>query len=200
MSYVTLIQRWSIRISLLLLLTLPAAHAAENDESAIWEALRSGEGVALIRHALAPGGGDPANFNLNDCSTQRNLSDTGRAQAAEIGNLFKAAEIDEARLFSSQWCRCMETAELMAIGEVTPQSLLNSFFQQRELGASRLADLQHWLTQQPVTAGEPLVLVTHQVTITGLTGVFPASGEIVVINHPATVDAEIKVIGTIETD
>ncbi|CAA6816287.1 MAG: Unknown protein [uncultured Thiotrichaceae bacterium] len=199
MSYFTLIQRWSMRISLLLLLALPTARAAENDEL-IWEALRSGEGVALIRHALAPGGGDPASFDLNDCSTQRNLSDTGRAQAKGIGDLFKAAGMDEARLFSSQWCRCMETAELMAVGEVTPQPLLNSFFQQRALGPGRLAGLQEWLAEQTVTPGEPLVLVTHQVTITGLTGVFPSSGEIVVIQHPAAADSEIKVIGTLETD
>lgn len=182
----------------LTLCLMPAAQAAENSESAIWEALRSGEGIALIRHALAPGGGDPANFVLDDCSTQRNLSDTGRNQSRHIGQLFKDNDPAAVRLHSSQWCRCLETAELMGLTEVESNPLLNSFFRNRAAGPGQLAKLNQWLRQQPKTE-QPLVLITHQVVITGLTGVFPASGEIVVIRHPEAEDTELEVLGTLET-
>jgi phosphohistidine phosphatase SixA len=202
MSYLTIIRRWPVQTGLLLLsltlLLFTPVSAADDDEATIWQALRSGDGVAMIRHALAPGGGDPDNFDINDCSTQRNLSDTGREQAKSIGQLFKDAEITEPRLYTSQWCRCRETAELMDLGEVSEQPLLNSFFQQYKQGTQQTADLQQWLSKQEVMTDKPLVLVTHQVNITGLSGVFPSSGEIVVIRHPA--GEAIEVLGTIETD
>ncbi|MEZ5534543.1 MAG: histidine phosphatase family protein [Thiolinea sp.] len=185
---------------LLLYPVFSSLYAAANDQRAVWQALRSGDGIAMIRHALAPGTGDPANFDVNDCSTQRNLSDEGREQAQGIGKLFKGSGMSEVRLFSSQWCRCLETAELMVLGAVTKQPLLNSFFRNREEGNKQTADLQQWLSQQEKVADQPLVLVTHQVNITGLTGIFPSSGEIVVIRHPAAADTAIEVIGTIETD
>lgn len=183
---------------LFMVLAFTPLAAADDDEVLIWQALRSGEGVAMIRHALAPGTGDPANFDVNDCSTQRNLSDTGREQAKAIGQLFKDAGIGEPRLFTSQWCRCRETAELMDLGEVTEQPLLNSFFRQRDRETQQTLELQAWLSEQEVVTDKPLVLVTHQVNITGLSGVFPSSGEIVVIRHPA--GEAIEVLGTIETD
>jgi len=199
MSYFTFAHRCLVRFGLLFLLSMPSAYAMESGESAIWDALRSSEGVAMIRHALAPGGGDPANFDVNDCSTQRNLSDEGRTQAAAIGSLFEKAGMDTARLFSSQWCRCLETAKLMAIGDVTEQPLLNSFFRQRENGPAQISGLQEWLVEQTKESGKPIVMVTHQVNITGLTGVFPSSGEIVVIRLPETAGSDIEVIGTLET-
>lgn len=183
-------------LSLLVLCSLPVAQAEE--DNAIWQALRNGEGIALIRHALAPGGGDPDNFVLDDCTTQRNLSDTGREQSHHIGQLFKDQNITEVRLHSSQWCRCLETAELMALTEVQPNPLLNSFFANRSAGPAQLTKLQQWLGEQPVT-DKPLVLITHQVVITGLTSIYPSSGEIVVIRHPGTDDSEITVLGTLET-
>ncbi len=181
------------------LLGIPGLQAAENDDAKLWQALRSGEGIALIRHALAPGTGDPIDFSLNDCSTQRNLSQQGRDQSAYIGQLFQSEKIEAPRLYSSQWCRCLETAELMALTEVNPQPLLNSFFANRADGPAQLAGLRQWLNEQPVAVDSPLILVTHQVVITGLTGVFPASGEIVVIRHPKATDTEIIVIGTLQT-
>lgn len=184
----------------LLLLTLPstAQAATQTEATELWQALRSGEGIALIRHALAPGGGDPDNFVLDDCSTQRNLSTTGRTQSRHIGELFSDQQLTPMRLHSSQWCRCLETATLMAVGEVTPNPLLNSFFANRAAGPGQLIKLRQWLMQQPIS-NEPLVLITHQVVITGLTGVFPASGEIVVILPPTTVDSAITVLGTLKT-
>ena len=85
--------------------------------------------VLLIRHALAPGFGDPHNFDLNDCSTQRNLDGEGREQASRIGEKIKAAGIKFSKIYSSQWCRCLETAENMNLGEITVETGLNSFFQ-----------------------------------------------------------------------
>ncbi len=165
-------------------------------EAAAWKGLRSGGHVALIRHALAPGTGDPAAFTLDDCSTQRNLSDAGRAQAARIGARFRKEDIETARVFSSQWCRCLETAKLLALGPVEELPILNSFYERRENQTPQTRALEDWLAEQDL--GEPVVLVTHQVNITALTGVFPTSGEMVVIRR--TEDGGIVVVGTIETD
>ena len=102
---------------LALLVSLPAV-AADNNEEA-WDALREGRAVLMLRHALAPGTGDPGNFDINDCSTQRNLNDVGREQARAWKPFLADHGITEARVFSSQWCRCMDTATGMNMGEVT---------------------------------------------------------------------------------
>jgi hypothetical protein len=91
-------------------------------------ALKSGGGVLMIRHANAPGSGDPANFKIDDCATQRNLDERGRAQARAIGEVLRHHGIAKVRLYSSQWCRCLETARLMNLGDVQPLPALNSFF------------------------------------------------------------------------
>ena len=136
-------------------------------------------GVLLLRHAIAPGFGDPENFRIEDCSTQRNLSEAGRQQAKAIGAWLRARGFSRARVYSSQWCRCLETAELLGIGEVSQLPALNSFFQRPEDRVPNLTALQSFLLDQ-VVQKELLVLVTHQVTVTALTGVFPGSGEGVV--------------------
>lgn len=103
--------------------------AAELDasEQRLWDALGSKNHFAMIRHALAPGMGDPPEFTLDRRETQRNLSDKGRKQAEHIGALFRTHGITHARVFSSQWFRCLETAELLGLGPVTPLPALNSF-------------------------------------------------------------------------
>ncbi|MDJ0942800.1 MAG: histidine phosphatase family protein [Kiloniellales bacterium] len=173
---------------------LPDGAAA--DDGAAWAGLRSGGHVALIRHALAPGTGDPAAFRLGDCSTQRNLSDEGRAQAARIGARFRAEGIGSARVYSSQWCRCLETAELLALGPVEALLILNSFYERRENEDRQTRALEAWLAGQD--HDRPVVLITHQVNITALTGVFPSSGEMVVIRRSE--DGRISVVGSIETE
>lgn len=162
-------------------LLLGAVRAAP--ASTLWSALRAPAHVALIRHATAPGTFDPPGFRIGDCSTQRNLSPEGRAQAERIGDLFRANGITDARVFSSQWCRCLDTATLLRLGDVVPQPLLNSFAEDRGRGAQQIAALRGWLAEQPLT--RPTVLVTHQVVISGLGKVFPASGEIVVLRRDA---------------
>jgi phosphohistidine phosphatase SixA len=184
---------------LLLLLSGPMAFAddAENgSDAALWEALRSGEAAALMRHALAPGTGDPAEFAVDDCAVQRNLSVEGRAQARAIGERFRRNGVDQARVYASRWCRCLDTARLLALGEVQPFDGLNSFFRMRSAESERTAATLTLIQQQTAAGRQPLVLVTHQVNITALTGVFPASGEIVVV-RPDT-DA-VQVLGRIDT-
>ena len=161
----------------------------------LWDALRSKNHFALLRHALAPGTGDPPEFALGHRETQRNLSEEGRKQAKRIGDLFRAHGINKARVFSSHWYRCRDTAELLDLGPVNSLSALNSFFQNYEEKDARTKSLKLWLSQKEID--KPLVLVTHQVNITALTGVYPSSGEIVVVEKDAQVG--LKVLGSIKT-
>ncbi|UCH75141.1 MAG: histidine phosphatase family protein [Rhodospirillales bacterium] len=184
--------RLRVGCAILVLLGLTAARAAA-DEAALWSALRTDGHVALLRHAIAPGTGDPSNFKLSDCRTQRNLSDAGREQAAQIGAGFKANGIAAARVYTSQWCRCRETAQLLDLGPATELRSLNSFFQRSGQREPQTRALRQWLSDQ--TLDTPLVLVTHQVNITALTGIYPASGELVVVRRSET--GELTVVGTI---
>ncbi len=166
---------------------------ARADTAAAWQALRNGGVVALMRHALAPGTGDPPGFRLDDCSTQRNLNETGRAQARRLGAQFRAAGVRVDGVWSSAWCRCLETADLLNLGPVTPLPPLNSFFETPERRDPQLRDLAAWLADRRPKG--VIVLVTHQVVVTGATGVFPASGATVVARPRA--DGTLEVIGQI---
>ncbi len=139
--------------------------------------------VALMRHALAPGGGDPANFKINDCSTQRNLSDQGRAQARRIGQMMRDAGVRFDQVWTSQWCRTRETAMLLDVGPVTDQPALNSFFQDRSTAQSQRQDVLDALAILPKDA--KVLLVTHQVNISALAGTSTWSGEIIVARRNA---------------
>ncbi|MEM6434725.1 MAG: histidine phosphatase family protein [Cyanobacteria bacterium P01_D01_bin.115] len=113
---------------------LTVTTAAPNlDPATIWQRLQQPDQlyVVVLRHALAPGSGDLANFQLDDCATQRNLSTEGRAQAQQIGQGFRDRGVAVRQVWSSQWCRCLDTAELMAVGPVAPLPALNSFFRDR---------------------------------------------------------------------
>jgi hypothetical protein len=179
-----------------LALSLGAALFAPAEASeVIWAALRSNKAIALLRHAEAPGIGDPPGFTLEDCSTQRNLSSTGKAQALKIGELFRANGIATAAVYSSQWCRCLDTARLLGLGEVMPLELLNSFFGDSSAGIARTAALLAWLRRQSFSM--PAVLVTHQVNIAGLTGETPVSGETIAIQILS--DRPFQVLGRIPT-
>ncbi|CAO3452919.1 hypothetical protein [Azospirillum argentinense] len=136
--------------------------------------------IVLMRHAEAPGVGDPANFQLGDCATQRNLDANGREQARRAGDRLRTMKSPPAAVYSSQWCRCLETARLLGVGPVQELPLLNSFFDRREGQADQIASLRRFLAGLPAD-GAPVVLVTHQVVVTALTGVFPASGEAVLL-------------------
>ncbi|CAO3453459.1 histidine phosphatase family protein [Azospirillum largimobile] len=141
--------------------------------------------VVLMRHAEAPGTGDPPGFTLDDCATQRNLSGDGRAQAERIGERLRQLGIAKARVLSSQWCRCLETARLLDLGPVKEMSALNSFIRRPEEEKDKITELRQFLADLP-RDGQPVVLVTHQVTVTALTGIFPASGEAVLLRANGT--------------
>jgi phosphohistidine phosphatase SixA len=158
----------------LLTLAFHAIPVAARDD-AVARRLHDGGAVLLIRHALAPGIGDPEGFRLDDCATQRNLSDEGRRQARAIGDWLRAQGIGRARVYSSQWCRCLETAALLDLGPVAELPALNSFFEHPAERDGRLAELQRFLAVQPSDGGL-LVLVTHQVTISAVSDTFADAG------------------------
>lgn len=179
------------------LLALPVGGGGRSAfaQSDSWAALRRPGSFALIRHALAPGTNDPSGFRLDDCATQRNLSAEGRAQAVRIGDLFRANGIAAADVHSSQWCRCLETASLMRLGETRQQPLLNSFFQDRAREAGQIEALRQWIGQLGLAG--PTVFVTHQVVVTALSQIFPGSGEIVVMQRAP--DGRLSVQGRLPT-
>ena len=150
------------------------AAATPADEAAGWDALRKGA-IVLFRHANAPGTGDPAAFVLGDCATQRNLDDTGRAQARRIGQRLRSERIVVGAVWSSQWCRARETAELLALGPVREVAAFNSFFADRAGEPAQTAAARSLLLSWREPAA--LVVATHQVNIVALAGIAPRSGE-----------------------
>ncbi len=161
-------------------IALSLAGAAEPDAEGLWTLLARGGQVVVVRHATTdPGVGDPPGFRLDACATQRNLSGEGRAEAARLGAALRARGVPVARVLSSRWCRCLETARL-AFGRAEPWPPLDSIFENRsrereQTGAVRRAILAH----RPDDG--TLVLVTHGANISALTGISPAQGELVVI-------------------
>jgi phosphohistidine phosphatase SixA len=131
--------------------------------------------VLLLRHAIAPGVGDPDNFRLRDCNTQRNLDAAGRQQAARLGKRIAGLGIRDVKVYAGQWCRTLETARLLGLGPVTELPALNSFFARPDQREGNLDGVRKFLAKLP-TDGSLVILVTHQVTVTGITGIYPASG------------------------
>ncbi|MDL0430487.1 histidine phosphatase family protein [Marinobacter sp. TBZ242] len=172
----------TVFFALVLGLGFTSGGIAQAGESEAWEALREGRAVLMLRHALAPGTGDPDNFKIDDCSTQRNLNDRGREQARAWKPYLAEHGITEARVFSSQWCRCLETAREMDLGPVEEMTSLNSFFRNRGDGSMQTG--QTIAIVNELEPGPPVVLVSHQVNVTALTDVFPSSNEGVVIALP----------------
>lgn len=179
----------AIAAAVLLSALFAAGPAAADDPAAAWAALRAGGVVALLRHASAPGTGDPPQFRLDDCSTQRNLSAGGRAEARALGERLRAERVPVVQVLSSQWCRCLETARLLDAGPVEPFAPLNSFFARRQDGAAQTEAVRASIAGAP--AEGVVIMVTHQVNITALTGVFPQSGELLVLRPAGTAPPEV---------
>ena len=171
---------FAIRRAVPLAVALLVAAGPVRADEALWAALADGGHVALMRHAEAPGTGDPRNFRLDDCSTQRNLDGAGREQARRTGQAFREHGVAIGRVLSSRWCRCLETAELLGLREVAAFAPLDSFFGERARGPDQTEAVRARLAEA-APDGASLVMVTHQVNITALTGVFPRSGEIIVL-------------------
>ncbi len=157
-----------------------AADIAGAGEAEAWSALRAGGHVALMRHADAPGGfGDPPGFKVEDCATQRNLSAKGRADARKIGTRLKSEGIAFETILSSPWCRCIDTATLLELGPVKTEPTFGNAFvlrdQREALTSGARAVVDQW------SGSGTLLVVTHGANILALTGIQPASGEIVVV-------------------
>ena len=155
--------------------------------------LKNGGNLIFIRHAYAPGGGDPDNFDINDCSTQRNLSEEGRIQAKNIGNYFKENSIPVSKVISSEWCRCIETAEI-AFKKFETNNFLNSFFSEKfsKNKTKQIKNLKKYINEWD--GNKNLVFVTHYVVISEVLNYAPSSGEIVISN------IRFKKVGNIEIE
>jgi len=183
--------RSAITMICVLCLFLPAIVSAQATQDIALTELVKGRAVALIRHATAPGLGDPPGFRIGVCTTQRNLSQEGRDQAGRIGEFFRRKGIKEASVYSSQWCRCLETARLLNLGSVKELPALNSFFEDRSTDEAQTKQIRKFITSLPT--GKPVIMVTHQVNITALTDIVPSSGEIIIFQ--LTQDGQGKVLG-----
>ena len=160
----------------------------------LWAEAKEGDKIILIRHALAPGGGDPPGFKIDDCKTQRNLDKVGIEQSKVIGKLFKKNKIPVDKVLSSQWCRCKDTAKY-AFNNYFEFPALNSTFQSSfaKNEPKQLKQLQTFVNNWDGDGGN-LVLITHYSIITAITNVVPSSGEIVIT------DKKFNVLSTIPTD
>lgn len=176
-----------------LAISLIAAPAAVGDDSRdTWTALVNGGHVALIRHGNAPPGyGDPPGFKIDDCTTQRNLDDRGRAQARALGAAFRQHRVRVDKVLSSPWCRCLETAELLALGSVDKTWAVAA----SDKSPDRLPALKQIVSswRGPGT----LVVVTHALTVQALVGIMPGQAETVVLRPKRGPEPWIDVAGRI---
>ena len=190
--------RMSHAIQFVLFVAFVLANGAANadDSTSAWTALRADGYVALIRHASAPGPvGDPADYKLDDCATQRNLSEQGRAEARALGERFRMQGVKIGKVVSSQWCRCRQTAELMNIGPVEVAPAFNNAFVlnalRDALTAGARATIGAW--RGPGT----LVVVTHGQNIMAMLGVRPREGEVIVVAPDPASENKMRLIGRI---
>jgi len=142
--------------------------------------LQSSDYVLLMRHTLAPGVGDPANYSLEDCKTQRNLNAEGKAQAVFVGEWLKKQGVKNAELHSSVWCRCKDTAALLNFGEYKVEPALASFFDDMSKAKESNLKLQRFIAGKMKSKGDKaLIMVTHHVNILEFMGENIASGDMV---------------------
>ena len=181
-----------LRFSLIIFITLTSTVKADFNKKLI-DQLEDGGKLIFIRHAYAPGSGDPDNFNLNDCSTQRNLSNEGRNQAKNIGEFLKKNKIKIEKVISSEWCRCKDTSSL-AFGSFETKNFLNSFYSSKfaKNKKSQMLKLRKYIKN--FKSKKNLVLVTHYVVISEALNYAPSSGEIVIS------DKKFNIIGTVKTN
>ena len=179
-----------IKFLFIIFISLPSTIKAEINDNLIKE-LKKGKKIVFIRHAYAPGSGDPDNFIINDCDTQRNLNDDGRNQAKNIGKYFSSNKISIDKVISSEWCRCKETANL-AFKDYETKFFLNSFF---SLKFAKNKDQQMKYLKKYVhdwQSEKNLIIVTHYVVISEVLDYATSSGEIVIT------DKNFKKLGSIK--
>ena len=158
----------------------------------IINSLKDGKKIVFIRHAIAPGNGDPDNFDITDCSTQRNLNDKGRAQSKIIGEFFKSNKILFDKVLTSEWCRCKDTG-IIAFGDIETFSALNSFYDQRfaKNKDKQIQNLKKYIKNWK--SKKNLILITHYVVILEILNLGISSGEIIITNK------NFELIGNIKT-
>ena len=181
-----------INFLLIIFITINSPIKADLNQNLINE-LKQGGKLIFIRHAYAPGGGDPINFDINVCNTQRNLNNSGRNQADKIGSLFKDNNISTDKVYSSEWCRCKETA-LIAFNEFETKKFLNSFFSSKfaQNKNSQIKSFKKFIKSWD--GKKNLIFVTHYVFISEILDYAPSSGEIIIS------DRDLNVIDTIEIE
>mgnify|MGYP001460860347 FL=1 len=181
-----------LRFFLIIFISLDSSVKADLNKK-LFKQLEDGGKLIFIRHAYAPGSGDPNNFNLNDCSTQRNLNDEGRKQAEYIGEFFRNKKIKIDKVLSSEWCRCKETAKI-AFKNFSTNSFLNSFYSSKftKNKDKQINSLNDYIIK--FKSDKNLILVTHYILISEVLNYSPSSGEIVVS------DKNFNMIGSIEID
>ena len=181
-----------LKFYLILIICLTTLVKADSKKNII-ENLKVGGKLIFIRHAYAAGWGDPENFNIYDCSTQRNLSESGRKQSRKIGNFFTENKIQIENVYSSEWCRCKETAAL-AFKNFKTKSFLNSFFSSKfaQNKNSQMRDFQKFLLDWDEKTN--LIFVTHYVVISEILDYPSSSGEIIISNK------NFKIIDTLEIE
>ena len=159
----------------------------------IVEILKKESNLIFIRHAIAPGNGDPSNFDILDCATQRNLSKDGELQALKIGNFFKKNDVKITKVLSSEWCRCKDTAKI-AFGNYETKNFLNSFYDDRfsENKDKQILDFQKFIGNLNKTGN--LVFVTHYVVISEILNKATSSGEIVITDY------NLKILSSLEVN
>jgi phosphohistidine phosphatase SixA len=171
---------------------LAARVAAADDSQEAWAALVDGSHVALIRHGNAPPGyGDPPGFKIDDCATQRNLDEKGRAQARALGEAFRQHGVRADKILSSPWCRCLETARLMVLGPVDGTWAVAASAKSPERLAALRQMLADW--RGPGT----LVVVTHALTVQALVGIMPGQAETVVVRPKLGKEPGVEIVGRI---
>tara|TARA_B100000131_G_scaffold141433_1_gene137657 strand:+ start:3623 stop:4180 length:558 start_codon:yes stop_codon:yes gene_type:complete len=181
-----------LKFFIIIFITLPTSIKADLNEN-LMNQLEEGGKLIFIRHAYAPGSGDPDNFNLNDCSTQRNLSEDGKKQAQLIGVFFKENKIKIDKILSSEWCRCKETA-FIAFEDFETKDFLNSFYSIKfaKNKKTQVKNLKKYVNKW--NNKKNLILVTHYVVISEVLNYAPGSGEIIIS------DKNFNKIGNIEID
>ncbi len=180
-----------IKIFIFLLISLNVPLKAYSNEN-IQNILKDGGKIIFIRHAYAPGGGDPINFDISDCSTQRNLNEEGIVQSINIGNFFLKNDIKIDKILSSEWCRCKETAKY-AFKKFETKNFLNSFFSQKFANNKnqQIKELKEYV--QNWDSKKNLVLVTHYVIILEVTNSTVSSGEMLVTDKNFNVLAQQEI-------
>jgi broad specificity phosphatase PhoE len=163
-----------------LLLGLVLCASTANADDALWKLLKQGGQVVLIRHGVTtPGVGDPPGLKLDDCRTQRNLTDAGRDEARRVGAAFREHGIPVARVLSSPWCRCVETARIAFGVDAQRESALSNLFEYGQNRERQLAAFRTLVATAPKQGN--LILVTHGSTTAAFTGISPATAEMVIV-------------------